>query len=191
MIAFIKGKIKQKDSNFLVLENNGIGYKIFVPAEVLLKAEIDSELELHTYQYVREDALGLFGFIKHSELKLFEQLISISGIGPKTALGVFAIASPEDIISAIINQDASILKKVSGIGSKTAERIVLELKNKVLPSVGMGDLKSSEAMGADSDAIEALVSLGYSVGQAREALRKVPADVTDVSEKVREALKRI
>ena len=120
-----------------------------------------------------------------------EQLISISGIGPKTALGVFAIASPQDIISAIVNQDASILKKVSGIGSKTAERIVLELKNKVVPSAGMGDLKSKEEMGADSDAVEALVSLGYSAGQAREALRKVPAEIMDISEKVREALKNI
>ncbi|MBT5338248.1 Holliday junction branch migration protein RuvA [Candidatus Falkowbacteria bacterium] len=191
MIAFISGKIKQKDGTFLVVENNGIGYKVFVPAEVLLNVKIGNDVELYTYQHVREDALLLFGFVKYEELKLFEQLISISGIGPKTALGVFTEASVGDIVSAIVNGDASVLKRVSGIGAKTAERIVLELKNKITASVKLDGLKSREEMGEDTEVIEALVSLGYSVYQSKEALKKVDPSIKDVSEKVREVLKNI
>lgn len=191
MIAFIKGKIKQKDGTFIVLENNGIGYKIFVPADVLLKVNISDDVEFYTYQHVREDALLLFGFLKYEQLKLFEQLISISGIGPKTALGVFAESSVEDIVSAIVNGDASVLKRVSGIGAKTAERIVLELKNKITASVKLDGLKSKEEMGEDAEVLEALVSLGYSVYQAKEALKKIDPAIKEVGEKVRQVLKMI
>ncbi len=191
MLSFIKGKVKFREGNFLVVENNGLGYKIFVSAEIFLKAKPEETIELYLHQHVREDALQLFGFEEYEELKLFEQLISISGIGPKTALGVFAEASLADIISAIVNGDASILKKVSGIGNKTAERIVLELKNKITAGTAVNKLKSKEELNTDGDAVEALVSLGYSTGQAKEALNKVSKDVQDVREKVRQALKNL
>jgi Holliday junction DNA helicase RuvA len=188
MIAYIKGKIKFKGENFVVVENGGIGYQIFIPAEALLKVEINDAVEYFTHHHVREDALQLFGFSSLDELKMFELLISISGIGPKTGLGVLSVAKVGDIKSAIINQDASILKKVSGIGAKTAERIILELKNKVAGIVGNGEIKTKEEMGADADAIDALISLGYGREQARDALKQVDAGL-DIGERVKAALK--
>ena len=189
MIASVRGTIKQKKDNYVIVENAGIGYKIFVSEEILSKYGTDDEVSLYTHQYVKEDALNLFGFLDMEALDLFEKLIAVSGIGPKTALGVFAVASIADIKSAIINEDASILKKVSGIGSKTAERIVLELKNKIAGLVGHEGVRSSEEMEADSDAVDALVSLGYQAKQVREALKKIDSEIKDSGQKVKAALK--
>lgn len=172
-----------------MIENNGIGYQVFVPEELALKINSGGEIELFTYQHVREDALQLFGFKTIEELKLFEQLISVSGVGPKTALSVFAVAPIEDIISAIKSSNASILKKVSGIGTKIAERIVLELKNKVAAFSNMAGVKNADELDADADAVEALVALGFSAGQSREALKQVGATEKDVRERVRKALR--
>jgi len=191
MIAYLSGELQFKGENFVVVKNSGIGYKIFAPAEVCLKAKEGDAIELYTYQHVREDALQLFGFTRPNDLRLFEQLISISGIGPKTAINIFSEAKADDIVAAIVNGDASILKRVSGIGGKTAERIILELKNKVFVSGDIGQLKTKAEFGADEDAVVALVSLGYSTSQAREALKKVDATVTDLSQRVREALRLI
>ena len=138
---------------------------------------------------MRDDALQLFGFGRYEELRLFEQLISVSGVGPKTALNIFNVASANDIISAIVSADASVLKKVSGIGAKTAERLVLELKNKVMPGVGVGEMKSVDELGVDSDAVEALVSLGYSANQSREALKKVEPEIKEIGQRVKASLK--
>jgi holliday junction DNA helicase RuvA len=187
MLAYIKGQVKLKTEQFVVVENGGIGYKIFVPADILVELKEGEETEFYTYQHVREDALLLFGFKSYNQLQLFELLISISGVGPKTALGVFAVAEPADIKSAIVNEDASVLKKVSGIGAKTAERIVLELKNKIKGD--FGEIRTKEEMSGDVDSIEALVSLGYPANEAREALREVGKEVVGASDRVREALK--
>lgn len=189
MISYIRGSVKFKGENFLVVENNGIGYQVFVPEELLLKTNTGDEAEFFTYQHVREDALQLFGFRTIEELKLFEQLISVSGVGPKTALAVFAVAAVEDIISAIASSNASILKKVSGIGTKIAERIVLELKNKVAALSNLADIKDANELDADADAVEALVTLGFSANQSREALKRVDPSKKDVRERVRQALK--
>jgi len=187
MISYLKGKINMKSQGFLIIGNQGIGYKVFVASELFLKVETGQEIEIFTHQYVREDALQLFGFATYDELQLFELLISISGIGPKTALGVFAVAKPADIKSAIINEDASILRKVSGIGTKTAERIVLELKNKIAGVVGQDDVRSKEELDADIDAIDALIALGFARPQARDALKDIDQDL-DVGERVKAAL---
>lgn len=189
MIASLRGTILKKKENYIIVENNGIGYKVFVSEIVSSAHSINAEIFLYIYQQVREAELNLFGFLDFEEHDLFEKLISVSGIGPKTALGVFAVASLADIKSAIINQDASILKKVSGIGAKTADRIVLELKNKVAGLVGHEGVKSSEEMAADTDVVEALESLGYQGRQAREALKQIDKDIIDSGEKVRAALK--
>lgn len=191
MIAYLSGEVQFKGENFVVVKTGGIGYKVFAPAEVCLKAKVGDAIELYTYQHVREDALQLFGFVRQNELRLFEQLISISGIGPKTAINIFSEAKADDIVSAIVNGDASILKRVSGIGGKTAERIILELKNKVFVPSDSGKLKTKEEFGVDEDAVTALVSLGYSSNQAREALKKVSVATTDLGERVREALRLI
>ena len=170
-----------------MVDVNDIGYKIFVTDFAMGKIAGEEEVELYTHTYVREDALSLYGFLTLDELEMFELLISISGIGPKAAIGILTIAEPKTIRTAIITGDSSILTRVSGVGKKTAERVILELKNRIaeLPGEDQGMAR------ADSEAIEALASLGYSVAQAREALKDVPEKVKDVSERVREALKRL
>ncbi len=188
MIAYLKGEIIKKQETYLIVETGGIGYKVFVTTEIVSQAEEGEIIELYIHQQVKEDVLDLYGFVKWSQLELFKLLISISGVGPKTALGVFAAADINDIRSAILNEDATILKSVSGIGAKTAERIVLELKNKISGLVGVDGIKSKDQMTADTDAVEALTALGFSVSQAREALKKVDNKL-NASDKVKEALK--
>jgi Holliday junction DNA helicase RuvA len=164
-----------------------VGYKIFVTDFAMGKIAGKEEVELYTHTYVREDTLSLYGFLSLDELEMFELLISISGIGPKAGIGILSIAEPKTIRTAVISGDSSILTRVSGVGKKTAERVILELKNRIaeLPGEDQG------AARADSEAIEALTSLGYSVSQAREALKNVPEKIKDVSERVKEALKRL
>lgn len=190
MISYIEGTIMLKGSLFIIINNHGIGYKVYVGERVLETTVLNQTIQLYTYQNVREDTLDLYGFAQIDELDLFEKLISVSGIGPKTALGVFAVASLSDIVSAIVNQDPAILKKVSGIGSKTAERVVLELKNKLDGLTGV-TMKSKETMAEDSDALEALLSLGYPQAQAQQALQSIDPTITDISEKVKAALKEL
>jgi holliday junction DNA helicase RuvA len=185
MIAKIKGKIAYLRDHYAVVDVAGVGYKIFITDFAMGKMAGLEEVELFTYTHVREDILALYGFLTLDELEMFELLISISGIGPKAGLGILTIADPKTIRTAIVTEDSSILTRVSGVGKKTAERVILELKNKIaeLPGDDQGMAR------ADSEAIEALVSLGYSGAQAREALKTVPESVKDVSERVRTALK--
>jgi Holliday junction DNA helicase RuvA len=137
-------------------------------------------LWIHTH--VREDALDLFGFLERKELEFFEMLIGVSGIGPRSALAILGIASIETLRKAIGTGDTSYLTKISGIGRKTAEKIVLELRDKI------GEEKGGSSLQGELDALEALKSLGYSQNEARDALKKVPAD-TNTNTKIREALK--
>lgn len=189
MIAYLKGTVKFKGANFIVLENNGVGYKIFVPISLALKAKNGENEELYIYHHVREDASQLYGFRSVEDLNLFEKLISVSGVGPKTASGIFAEATASDIMSAIANQDPTVLKKISGIGAKTAERIILELKNKM--ESDFGAMKSHAEMNSDIDVVEALVNFGYSSQQAKEALKKVDPSVKNLGDKVKSALKNL
>ncbi|MDD5341411.1 MAG: Holliday junction branch migration protein RuvA [Patescibacteria group bacterium] len=185
MISYLKGKIQYVGANFIELNVNDVGYKIFVAANILNKARVGQETEVFTYQNVREEALDLFGFASREELEMFEKLISVSGIGPKTALNALSVAKIDEIESAIISGDASVLTKISGIGKKTAERIVLELKNKYksVSEVG-GKIMRSE----DADVIDALVGLGYSVDQARDVLRRLDKNIKGTEKKVKAAL---
>lgn len=187
MIAKIKGKIAYMRDHYAVVDVAGVGYKIFVTDFTMGKIAGKEEVELFTHTYVREDTLSLYGFLKLEELEMFELLISISGIGPKAAIGILSIAEPKTIRAAVISGDSSILTRVSGVGKKTAERVILELKNRIAELPG----EEYKTAAADSEAIEALTSLGYSASQAREALKSVPESVKDVSERVREALKRL
>jgi len=185
MLSFIRGKIKNKGDNFVILERNDLGYKIFVNEKVLAELSDGEDAEFYLYQNIREDADDLFGFVSFEELRLFEKLISVNGVGPRTALNIFATYSVEQILSAISNQQADVLTEVSGLGKKTAERIVLELKNKI-EYIGEA-IVESEAI--NNDALEALINLGYNKMQAREALNKVGKEIEDAGEQVKEALK--
>jgi len=189
MISYIKGKVIFKTENFIIVLTGNVGYKVFVLSEI---SEIGQEIELFTYLNVREDALTLYGFLKYKELELFEYLISISGIGPKAGLGILSLADPETVKVAIARGDSSILTRVSGIGKKTAERVVLELRNK-FSSLESDDIlqEKSKEINDHTDVIEALVSLGYSSQQAKKALANIPSEIKDVSEKIKMALKEL
>lgn len=189
MISYLKGKIIKKGENYMVIDVNNVGYKIFVNEKFLAELEKGSEVQIHTHQYVREDSLDLYGFSTAAELGLFELLISISGIGPKSALATLAIASVDDLKATIIKGDPTLLTKVSGIGKKTAERVVLELKDKIEYFSAAGGT-SSGTVGMN-DEIDALMALGYSLAQAREALSKVDKKITDSGQRVKEALKEV
>lgn len=185
MIASLSGTVRYKDLNTLVVDVQGVGYHVAVPSDVLLTASLSSPIFLWTHLAVRENALDLYGFLERETLEVFELLITISGIGPKTALGILNVASPTTLRQAVASGDTSYLTRVSGIGKKNAEKIVLELKGKL----HVTDEDRSVDAKAEGDALEALVSLGYSERDARNALKKVGKEVKNPSERVRSALK--
>lgn len=183
MIGSIKGKIILKTDKFLVVETGGVGYKVNVSPDTLAKLKkIGEEVLFWTHTHVREDILDLYGFLDRQELEFFEMLINVSGIGPKGALSILGIASIETLKKAIATSDTAYLTKISGIGRKTAEKIVIELRDKV------GEEKEGASLQGELDALEALKSLGYSQNEARDALKKVNSEL-DTNKKIREALK--
>lgn len=184
MIGYLKGKIIYQDLKSIILDVSGVGYKIFTNTTTL--ENVKGEVVFWTYLAVRETAQDLYGFKTKEELDFFELLISVSGIGPKSALGILTIASLQNLRHAISTGDTSHLVKVSGVGKKNAEKIVIELKDKIQ---GLsGDM--SYTTSGDIDALEALKSLGFGEREAREALKKV-TDTKDASEKVKKALKHL
>lgn len=188
MIAQIEGKIVGIKGNAVIVRVGGLGYLVSVSAYTLGKvAGKEEEILFYIHTHVREDQLALYGFLQEEELIMFELLISISGIGPKVALSILSIADVNTICTAIVNKDPSILTRVSGVGKKTAERVIIELQNKV---DGLGGSDRTGTL-IDQDAMEALVSLGYSVAEAREALKLVSSDAKDVSDRIRQALKNL
>lgn len=190
MISFLKGKIINKNSKTVTLDVNGVGYEIACILPVLEKIKLEQEKSFFCHLYVREDALNLYGFEKIEEKQFFELLISISGVGPKSALQTLSIAKISEIKTVILRGDPSLLKKVSGIGQKTAERIVVELKNKLddLP-VGKGEKINLANSGAE--AFEALQGLGYSPVEIRRALQHIPHNIKDEDEIIKMALKEL
>ena len=187
MIGSIKGKIILKAGKFLIVEtNSGVGYKVSVSPDTLSKAKkAGDEIFLFVHTHVREDILDLYGFSNLEELEFFEMLINVSGIGPKGALAILSVASIATLKKAIGAGDISYLIKVSGIGKKTAEKIVIELRDKVVNETSE---KGGDSLQGELDVLEALKSLGYSQNEAREALKKVSPEA-NTNTKIREALK--
>lgn len=194
MIGSIKGQITFKNDKFIIVETGGVGYKISVSPDTLSRLDAhrlhsgqnDSIVSFWIHTHVREDILDLYGFLDIKELEFFEMLINVSGIGPKGALGILGIASIETLQRAISTGDIAYLTKISGIGKKTAEKIIIELRDKM-------QNKNTEEKGGSSlrdelDALEALKSLGYSQNEAREALKEVSPEA-NTNTKIREALK--
>ncbi len=180
MISYLKGKILEKTTNFVILENQGIGYKVFVTPETL-ETGIGQEISLYTYQKISDDGHFLYGLPNFATLQFFEMLISVSGVGPKVALGILSSAKTGIIEQAIGNQDPEIFTRMSGVGKKTAERIILELKNKV-STLGI----ASNTGG--SDIFDALVALGYKNYEVREAIQKLDTSLS-TEQQLKEALK--
>lgn len=188
MIGELKGTISRKGAGFIILNVSGVGYKVYVTADTYQSLEVNSEISLETHLAVREDSLTIFGFKENEDLRIFEMLLSVSGIGPKSALAILSLTDANTLTTAIVEGESSYLTKVSGIGRKNAEKIILELKDKF-----EGSAKSSgeRSLSADSEALEALETLGYGVREAREALKLVPKEISDTGERLREALKQL
>lgn len=185
MIGHIEGEVRAVRSTFAIIGAGGIGYKVALTKEALAELRPETTASLWTHLAVREDALDLYGFRNEEELRIFELLLTVSGIGPKSAMAVLDVATVETLRSAISQANASYLTEVSGIGKKTAEKIVLELKDKI----GASSAESKHALKGDQEAQEAMRSLGYSQNEARETLRKVPHTIVNSNDRLREALK--
>ncbi len=183
MIAYLKGKILQKTNNYLILEQAGVGYKVFVTPEVL-ESPTGQDLTLYIYHKSGDDGQTLFGMPDFESLQFFELLITVTGVGPKMALTIISSSKTDILQQAIINGDSDIFTRMSGVGKKTAERIILELKNKI------GGVITGASGGGSSDLFDALIALGYNPREVRDAVAKVDSS-QDTAAQIKEALKLI
>lgn len=186
MIYYLNGKFVSKKENFIVIDVGGVGFRVCAPG-IYKDLSSGADIKLFCYLYSRQDgSLELYGFLTEPELVLFEKLNSISGIGPKSALGVLSIAKVDQLIAAINEGKIDLLTRASGIGKKTAERIILELKGKLAAG------KSAElvqAMESDADIVDALVNLGYSKETAKRAVSRIDSKITSFEQRFKAALK--
>lgn len=187
MIGSIRGKVIYKDGNNLLIDVCGVGYRVLVSAKVINSVNLDSEIFVYTFTYVREDALELFGFPEIGDLKLFESLIGVSGVGPKTAMAVFSVMTRQEVVAAVIKADTSAFSGIPRLGKKNAQKIIIELKNK------LGDDGSFELdLASDSqndEVFEALKTFGFSPKEINGALKNIDKSVTSVDEKIKLSLK--
>jgi Holliday junction DNA helicase RuvA len=187
MISRLRGKAVAWDADGLVLDVNGVGYRLFATPAAVKKADGADEVVLETHLHVREDAMQLFGFADADERELFEQLLSVSGVGPKVALAIVSGYSPGELRRAIVREDDALFQSIPGIGKKTAQRVVLELKEKIAPLAAVETPHLGDGDG-HIVARDALVELGYSAAEAEQRLAAVDPDLPP-AERVREALR--
>lgn len=185
MIGKLTGTIDLVTDKYILLDVHGVGYKVWCTTDLISNANSGKGLSVWVHTVVREDAFDLYGFQDRSELSLFEQLIGISGIGPRSALGILGIAPINTLRKAIGSGDITYMTKVSGIGKKTAEKIVLELKDKI----GTEAIDESTHLSQEADVVEALQSLGYRDVEIREALKQISNEITETSKRITEALR--
>ena len=195
MFAYIKGTLEEVHPQKVVLEVDGIGYEIMVPESILPKLpETGSQIKLYTYINVREDIQELYGFYNREEKSIFEQLITVSGIGPKVSMAILSVLTPAQLALAIVTDDVKTLCTAPGVGKKTAQRMVLELKEKINHEelIGQGDPDSGDStMGRQNEVVEALVALGYQPQEARQAFNAIENKEQDVSTMIRLSLKML
>jgi holliday junction DNA helicase RuvA len=187
VISRLRGKAVAWDADGLVLDVNGVGYRLFATPAAVKKADGAEEVVLETHLHVREDAMQLFGFADGDERELFEQLLAVSGVGPKVALAIVSGYSPGELRRAIVREDDALFQTIPGIGKKTAQRVLLELKEKIAP---LAAVDGSHLGAGDGHMVarDALVELGYSPAEAEQRLADVDPDLTP-AERVREALR--
>ncbi len=189
MIYTISGTISHKKENLVIVGVGGIGFKVLVPKNLVPELPaVASAVHFFTYLHVREDALELYGFLRVKELELFEKLISISGIGPKSAIGILAVAPVDQLVAAINEGRTELLTRVSGVGKKTAERVILELKGKL--TLVAADPQLFLRMESDAELEELLTGLGYSRAQARATISKIDPAIIDFKLRLKEALRK-
>ncbi len=194
MFAYIKGSLEEKSNGYVVIEAGGIGYKIFMSNKAIgILGETDTVVKVHTYYYVREDNISLYGFVNKEELTMFELLLSVSGIGAKSAITMLSNIEPSSFALAVITNDIKKLTKIPGIGSKTAQRIVLELKDKLKAENNITKLEETEIEIKDdnmsNEAIAALQILGYNRKEIDEVINKIDISSMSTEEIIRASLK--
>lgn len=194
MFAYVKGILEEKMSNYVVVETAGIGYKIFMSKNAILKiGELGDNVKIYTHYHVREDEISLYGFLTGEELKLFELLISVSGVGAKSAIAMLSNITPSEFIMCVVKDDITRLTKIPGIGKKSAQRIVLELKDKLKTEqeISKAEETENEIQVTDSieEAISALQILGYNKKEIEKALQKFDYQSMTIEEIIRNGLK--
>lgn len=187
MIARLEGTISYNTDKYVIIDVSGVGYKVFLSTDAMMSINISDKYAFWIYTAVRENSIDLYGFPQIEELSFFELLLDVSGIGPKGALGILSMASVDILTRAIATGDTGYLTKVSGIGKKTAEKIVIELRDKMKSR--MGTDTSNSTLREESDIIEALKSLGYSQNEARDAMKNIPGEIKSTNARIKEALK--
>lgn len=201
MYSYIKGILAEIAENNIVVENHGIGYEISVPGQVLdCLPSIGEEVKIYTYHYVREDAILLYGFLTKEDVGIFKMLIGVSGIGPKGALAILSVLSTDDLRFAILGDDAKAIAKAPGVGAKTAQRVIIELKDKLSLEDAFEQKLANQANAAEknpaagvkNEAILALTSLGYSQSEALKVLQGIVIEEdSQVEDVLKEALKQM
>lgn len=188
MIGSLRGVVELRNDPYLLVDVSGVGYKVLACGEVLSKLNgVGESVKLFTYTHVKDDALELYGFSRFEDLKLFEMLISVSGVGPKTAMGIFSSKNRQDIINAIISGDVDFFTQVPRLGKKNAQKIIIELKNK-FGSIQELDL-SENSVRQNYEVVQALKSLGFSIREAEEAIKNIKDEGKSMEEKMKQALK--
>ena len=183
MLAFVSGQVVSKTEKEVILAVGPLGLRLLVAVSTANQVKIGSEVKLVTYLHVREDLLELYGFLTDEELNLFKKLLAVSGIGPKSALNILSLIEPQKLKVAVVTGRVEVLTQISGIGRKTAERIIIELKNQFKNEV------DQETQLVDADLISALTQLGYSRDQARQAAQNLPENADNLSAQVKASLK--
>ncbi len=179
MITYIKGTLNEIYDNNIVVEAYGVGYEIMVPSSLMNSLPaLGSQVKIYTFQYVKEDALDLYGFMSRDDLTVFKLLITVSGIGPKGALNILSVITPDELRLAVLSDDAKRIQSAPGIGGKTAQKLIIELKDKLSPedvlTKGTGQVSLSERPDTPAnEALEALVALGYSQSEAFGAVKSI------------------
>ena len=191
MIASLRGIVSEKIGSIVVIDVNGLGYGVLVPADEYSKMSVDDKAKLYIYEHIREQSYDLYGFLSLSSKALFEQLLEVNGVGPKMALNVLSIGSSNDVKQAIAGGNVKFITGANGVGKKVAERIVVDLKDKVgLVGVDLGatGMLQAESSLLKDEAVEALVSLGYSPLDAANALQGIDEDLS-TEDRIKKALK--
>lgn len=199
MYSYIRGTLEEIGEDKIVVDNQGIGYNIYVPGSVLDRvAAVGSEVKIFTYLHVKEDALTLYGFLTKDDIKVFQLLLGVSGIGPKGALAILSVLSTDDLRFAVVGGDAKAIAKAPGVGAKTAQRVILELKDKLEledvfePKDTPGIAVKPEVNTVKGEAVQALMALGYSSSEALSVLSKIEiTEDSDVEGVLKAALKQM
>lgn len=192
MIAHVRGKISEKFNGSIIIDVNGLGYELFVSVVDFDLVNLGESVKFYTYHHVREQSEELFGFSTLSAKKIFEMLISVQGVGPKAALAILSLGNVETVRNAIANSNAGFIQKASGVGKKTADRVVVDLHDKVgLPNKyeNGNEIIENNQLNSSDEAVEALMALGYTLADASEALKNIDTDLS-TAERVTKALRQ-